>query len=307
MSEANQLVFLRGEFVPVADAKISILTHALHYSTSCFEGIRCNWNEGAQRLYGFRFPEHYARLLQGSKILQIKLKYSVQEMCDITVDLVRRCGYQTDVYVRPLAYKSEEKLVNMNLESLADDLAIMAFPVGDYLSSDRLIRCLTSAWQKPDDMAVPSGTKIAGMYTTSMLAKTDALAKGFDEAILLNSRGVVSEGSGENLFMVQGGVLHTPPTSDNCLGGITRDTVITIAREHLKLEVRERSIHRSEIYLADEVFLCGTAAHVTPVGSLDNHTVGDGKIGAITRELQAMYFAIIRGGDEKYMDWCTPI
>lgn len=300
-------IFFEGAYIDARDAKISVFTHALHYSTSCFEGIRCNWNEGAGALYGFRLREHYERLRRSASFLSIDIKYSVDEMCEITAELLRRSGFKEDVYVRPLAYKSSATLVNLNLAKLDDELAIMAFPIGFYLDPSRPINCVTSSWQKPDDVALPSGTKLAGMYTGNIIAKTEALRNQFDEAIMLNSRGLVSEGTGENLFMALDGVLYTPPASDNCLVGITRDSVATIAREVFDLEVREASIPRSQLYAADEVFLCGTAAHVTPVGSLDRRPIADGKRGPITRRIQELYFDIIRGVDEKYAEWRTRI
>jgi branched-chain amino acid aminotransferase len=244
---------------------------------------------------------------RGAKILRMKLPYSVQQMCDITTELLERCGYRQDVYIRPLAFKSEEKVANLNLNGLKDDLCVIIVPFGNYIDGDGPIRCQTSSWRRPEDSMMPTGVKITGLYTTSILAKTEALAAGYDEAILLNNDGTVSEGSGENLFMIRDGVISTPSETDNCLLGITRDSAIKLAREELGLEVVQRRIHRSELYLADEIFLTGTAAHVTPVGELDNRAIGDGKTGPITTKLQETYAEVIRGRNEKYLDWCTPV
>jgi branched-chain amino acid aminotransferase len=283
------------------------MTHALHYGTACFEGIRGNWNEEHSKTYIFRLAEHFERMDRGAKILRMKLPYSVQQMCDITTELLERCGYRQDVYIRPLAFKSEEKVANLNLNGLKDDLCVIIVPFGNYIDGDGPIRCQTSSWRRPEDSMMPTGVKITGLYTTSILAKTEALAAGYDEAILLNNDGTVSEGSGENLFMIRDGVISTPSETDNCLLGITRDSAIRLAREELGLEVVQRRIHRSELYLADEIFLTGTAAHVTPVGELDNRAIGDGKTGPITTKLQETYADVIRGRNEKYLDWCTPV
>ena len=307
MTAQPQYVYFNGGIVPFADAKVGILTHALHYSTSCFEGIRGNWNDADQTLYVFRMEEHYRRLQKSAAMLMIDLGHTPSQLCDITVELLQKCGYQQDVYIRPMAYKSSERVVNLILTTLDDGLSIAAFPVGNYLEASRPIHCTTSAWNKPPDTAVPSGTKVAGIYTTNILAKTDAVSKGFDEAILLTPSGLVSEGSGENIFLVIDGRLHTPPGSDNCLMGITRNSVMRIAQEAFGIEVCERSIGRSEIYTADEVFLSGTAAHITPVGELDKRPIADGRVGPITKRLQDAYFQVIRGADEKYKEWCTPV
>lgn len=299
--------FLGGKQVPLEEAKVGVMTHALHYGTACFEGIRGNWNEQSGKTYIFRLREHYERLDRGAKILRMKLPYSVEEMCGITIDLLERCGYRQDVYIRPLAFKSEEKVANLNLNALKDDLCVIIVPFGNYIDSDGPIRCQTSSWRRPEDSMMPTGVKITGLYTTSILAKTEALAAGYDEAILLNNDGTVSEGSGENLFMIRDGVIHTPSETDNCLLGITRDSTIQLAREELGLGVIQRRIHRSELYLADEVFLTGTAAHITPVGELDNRPIGSGKAGSITTRLLDTYRDAIRGQNEKYLDWCTAV
>jgi len=299
--------FLNGQKVSLKDAKVGIMTHALHYGTAVFEGIRGNWNESKEKMIIFRLKEHYDRLLRGSNILKMNLGYTAQEMCDITVDLVKSNGYKEDVYIRPLAYKSQELIANLKLHELEDDLSIIVIPFGAYIDNTKPIKCQTSSWRRPEDTMMPTGVKLAGLYTTSILAKTEAVSAGYDEAILLNNDGTVSEGSGENLFMVQNDEIITPTETDNCLLGITRNTIIQIAKNELNIDIKERRIHRSELYLSDEIFLTGTAAHVTSVGSLDNRTIGNGKVGQITKTLQDIYFSVVSGKieDNKYKSWLT--
>ena len=299
--------FLNGQKVSLKDAKVGIMTHALHYGTAVFEGIRGNWNESKEKMIIFRLKEHYDRLLRGSNILKMNLGYTAQEMCDITVDLVKSNGYKEDVYIRPLAYKSQELIANLKLHELEDDLSIIVIPFGAYIDNTKPIKCQTSSWRRPEDTMMPTGVKLAGLYTTSILAKTEAVSAGYDEAILLNNDGTVSEGSGENLFMVQNDEIITPTETDNCLLGITRNTIIQIAKNELNIDIKERRIHRSELYLSDEIFLTGTAAHVTSVGSLDNKTIGNGKVGQITKTLQDIYFSVVSGKieDNKYKSWLT--
>ncbi len=299
--------FLGGKQLPLAEARVGVMTHALHYGTAVFEGIRGNWNERHGKTYIFRLLEHYERLHRGAKILRMELPYPADEMCQLTVDLLERCGYREDVYIRPIAFKSQELIANLKLHEVEDNFCVIIVPFGNYIDGDRAIRCQTSSWRRPEDTMMPTGVKLTGLYTTSILAKTEAVAAGYDEAILLNNDGTVSEGSGENLFMVRDGRIYTPGETDNCLLGITRDSVITLAREELGLEVEQRQIHRSELYLADEVFLSGTAAHVTPMGELDNRKVGDGEIGPVTASIQEAYFDVVVGNNEKYMNWCTPV
>jgi branched-chain amino acid aminotransferase len=299
--------FLGGKQVPLEEAKVGVMTHALHYGTAAFEGIRGNWNEKQGKMFVFRLKEHYERLLRGAKILRMTLPYSADEMCKITVELLERNGYRQDVYIRPLAFKGQEAVANLKLHELKDEFAIIVLPFGSYIANDRPLRCQTSSWRRPEDSMMPTGVKITGLYTTSIMAKTEAVTAGYDEAVLLNWDGTVSEGSGENLFMVRDGRISTPSETDNCLLGITRDSVIQLAKNELGMEVVERRIHRSELYLADEVFLTGTAAHITPMGELDNRKISNGGVGPITKKLQDIYFKTVKGDNKKYMDWCTPV
>jgi branched-chain amino acid aminotransferase len=297
--------YFRKQFVPLAEAKIGILTHALHYGTACFEGIRGNWNEEQKQLFLFRVKDHYERVQKGCRILKIDPHHSVEEMQELTIKLVEKSGYHEDVYIRPLAYKSAEA-IGVKLHDLEDDFLIIVTTLPAYLDADKGVRCCTSSWRRVDDTMIPARGKITGIYVNSALAKTEANEMGFDEAILLNHDGHVSEGSGENIFLVRDGKLVTPSGSDNILMGITRDAVIQLARNELGLEVVERSIDRSELYLAEEAFFTGTAAHVSPIVEVDRRDVGNGEIGKITKELQHLYFDVIKGKNPKYLHWCTP-
>ena len=303
-AEPELYAFFKGEFVPLKDAKVSVMTHALHYGTGVFEGVRGNWNQEREVVSIFRLREHYERLLRGCRLLMLDIPYSLEELCDITVELVERNGHQQDIYIRPLAYKSAELVANLKLQELESDFTLITVPFGNYLGSD-VLRCCTSSWRRVDDPMIPARLKICGIYVNSILAKTEATLAGFDEAIILNQDGHVCEGSGENLFMVADGRIITPSLEDNVLPGITRDTVIQLIHNELGLEVEERSVDRSELYLADEIFLTGTAAHLTPVAQLDNRPIADGKTGPISSELQKMYFDIVVGRNPKYLHWCT--
>ena len=300
------VAFHKGEFIPLEQASVGVMTHAFHYGTAVFEGIRGNWNDEDERTYIFKLREHFERLLAGCKVMRIRLPYSVKELSDITVEMVERCGYSEDIYIRPIAYKSEERVATLNIDPLSDSFTVLAVPFGAYMDLEAAARCCTSSWRRMEDTMIPPYVKISGLYVNGILAKTEAVLAGFDEAILLNQQGYVCEGTGENLFIYRGGKIITPPVEDNVLPGITRDTIMNIARNDAGMEVLERHIPRSELYLADEIFLTGTAAHLTPVGAVDNHLIGDGNMGLIARQLQDMYFEIVRGKNPKYLHWCTP-
>ena len=301
------LAYFRGDVVPIEEARVSVMTHALHYGTAVFEGIRGNWNEPKNQLFIFRMKEHYERLLQGCDMLMLNIPYSVDDLCKITLDLVKESGYKQDLYIRPLAYKSEELVANLKLQEIESDFTLIMVPFGEYLDTDGALRCCTSSWRRVDDTNVPPRLKISGTYVNGILAKTEATLAGFDEAIMLTQDGFVSEGSGENLFMINNGVIYTPPVSDNNLSGITRDSAIEIARQEVGMEVVETRIRRSELYFADEVFLTGTAAHIQAVGELDNRVIGSGDTGPITTKINEVYQESIRGNNPKYESWCTPV
>ena len=297
--------YFHKQFVPLAEAKLGVMTTAFHYGTGIFEGIRGNWNNKKKQIYLFRLRDHYLRLLNGCRVLKIKLPHSADELCQITVKLVEMCQFEEDLYIRPLAYKSAERL-GVRLHDVEDDFLALVIPWGPYLDMDKA-RCGVSSWRRPDYNVIPPNVKITGLYANNALAKSEAIENGFDEAIMLTPGGHVSEGSGENIFLVLDGKLVTPASYNNILLGITRDTVIKLAQNELGIETIERPVERSELYLADECFLTGTAAHLTPVAEIDHRPIGDGEIGEITKRLQKLYFEVIRGDNPKYLDWCTPV
>lgn len=298
--------FFQGEFVPIEEAKVSIMTHAFNYGTGCFEGIRAYWNEEDEQLYVFRMKEHYQRMLRSARILQIKLPYTADELGDLTLELLRKEEYRQDAYIRPLAYKSSEG-IGVRLHDLEDDLAIFAVPFGRYIEREEGARVGVSSWRRVDDNAIPARAKITGAYINSALAKTEALLNGYDEAIVLTQDGHVSEGSAENLFLVKNGQLVTPPVTANILEGITRATVMEIAREELNLRTTERRIDRSELYTADEAFFCGTGVQIAALIEIDRRPVGEGKIGPVVSQLRDLYFNVVHGKVPKYREWCTPV
>jgi len=297
--------FFHNEFVPLAEAKIGVMTHSLHYGTAVFEGIRGNWNEEQQQMYIFRLEEHYKRLEDGSKLLRMNLKYSVEDMCRITVELAQKCGFREDTYIRPLVYKSSEAL-GVRLHDLESDFLVFAIPWGRYLDMDAC-RCGISSWRRPADNVIPPSSKIAGLYINNAFTKTEAVDKGFDEGIMLSPDGHVSEGSGENLFILKDGQLLTPPVNNSILIGITRDTVIKLAKNELGIETIERPIDPDELFSADECFLTGTAAHITPIAEIDNRKIGNGHVGEVAAKMQKIYFDVIKGDNPKYIKWCTPV
>jgi len=297
--------YFHKQFVPLSEAKIGIMTHCLHYGTAVFEGIRGNWNSQQQQIYLFRPKQHYQRMHNGCRVMKIDLPYSVDELIQITIEMLAKSGFKEDVYVRPVAYKSAEAL-GVRLHDVADDFFVFAIPWGRYLDVDKA-RVGVSSWRRPDDNVIPPQAKVAGVYVNNALAKSDAIEHGFDEAIMLDQAGHISEGTGENIFLVINGKLVTPAIYNNTLMGITRDTAIKLAQNELGIETIERNITRYELYTADECFLTGTAAHITPVAEIDHRKIGNGEIGQITKKLQKIYSDVIRGNNPKYLDWCTAV
>ncbi|MGA2282184.1 MAG: branched-chain amino acid transaminase [Candidatus Dormibacteria bacterium] len=298
-------VFFDGEFRRYRDARIGLLTQGLNYGTGCFEGLRAYWSEERRQLYGLWFPEHYQRLHRNTRTLQMRVPHSVPELCDITHELLRRNECRETTYIRPLSFKSAEA-IGFRLHDIPDSFAIITAPMGDYVPTGGM-RCMVSSWRRIDDSMAPPRTKCTGIYINSALAKSEALQAGFDEAVMLTAAGNVCEGTGENIFVIRGGVVSTPARSDNILEGITRQGIIHLFREELGLDVEERSIGRSELYAADEVFMCGTGAQVAPVTEIDRRTVGDGEPGPLTLRIQGLYQRIVTGGDPKYAEWLRPI
>ncbi len=298
--------YFEKRYMPLEEAKIGVMTHAFLYGTAVFEGIRGNWSEQDGVIYLFRAADHYRRLAQSCRILRIGLEYTTEELVAITSRVVELAGYREDLYVRPIAYKSAQA-IGPRMHNVEDDFLCFTTPFGPYLDVTKGIRCMTSSWRRVDDTSIPARAKVNGLYVNSALAKTEAEENGFDEAIMLNQDGHVSEGSGENICIVRNGVIITPAKSDNVLEGITLDSVLAIAREDMGLDVVERTIDRSELYVAEECFMTGTAAHVSPVVEVDRRSVGDGAIGAITAELQKRYFDALVGRNPKYAGWLTAV
>ncbi len=298
--------FFRGEFVPLHEANINVMTHAFNYGTAVFEGIRAYWNADEEQLYALELVPHFERIHASARLLMMDVRQSPQELADITVELLRRDGLREDAYVRPIVYKSSET-IGVRCHNLDADITIFGVPFGQYIDTEGGIRAQVSTWRRTDDNAIPARGKITGAYVNGALAKSEAQMNGFDEAIVLTADGHVSEGSAENLFMVRHGVLVTPSVTDNILEGITRRRLIDMARDDLSLEVVERAIDRTELYSAEEVFLCGTGAQVSPVIEIDRRVVGGGRPGPVARALSQRYFDAVRGKLDAYRGWLTPV
>jgi branched-chain amino acid aminotransferase len=303
--DPNLIIYFNGQYIPLGEARIGILTHALHYGTGVFEGIRAHWNAAQQELFILRPVEHYDRWVRNCGILRIEVPLTPRQLADITVDLMRRNGIRTNAYVRPLAFKCAERIGV--LPDDRDAFAIVALPFGEYLHAENGLHAGISPWRRIEDHAIPARGKICGAYVNSVLATDDARRSGFDEAILLNESGHVAEGATCNLFMVRGGKLITPPVYDNVLEGITRDCVMQLARREMRIEVTERSIDLSELLVADEVFFSGTAVGIAPIVRINHRPVRDGAIGAVTRGIQQLYNDATLGRLGEYRRWLTPV
>ncbi|MGD8628542.1 MAG: branched-chain amino acid transaminase [bacterium] len=298
--------YFRGKIVPIEEAKISIMTHAFNYGTGVFEGIRGYWNEKDEQLYVFRLPEHYERFRKSTSIVKIDLGLTTEELCDITCELLRKEDFKADAYIRPVAYKASE-VIGVRLHDLEDGFCMFAVPFGRYIEKEEGARTAVSSWRRIDDNAAPARCKITGVYINSALSKTEVMERGFDEAIVLTHDGHVSEGSAENIFIVRDGELITPSASENILEGITRKTIMELAKAEFGIETTERQIDRSELYISDEVFFCGTGVQVAAVVEIDGRPVGDGKIGPVVEKLRNLYFDVAKGKVKKYKHWCTPV
>jgi len=299
--------FFKGKFVPFAEAKISIMTHAFNYGTAVFEGIRGYWNEEKEQMFIVKLREHYVRLERSAQLaLKTSLKYSLSELEKITVELARKNDYREDIYIRPIYYKSQEK-IGLGLIGVEEDFCMFVSPFGAYLDISKGIRVCVSSWWRISEKSAPQGAKITGTYFNSSLAKAEALEKGYDEAILLSHQRTVAEGSGENLFLVKHGKLITPPLSETILPGITRVCIMELAERELGLQTTERSINQDELYSADELFFCGTGAQVSPIIEVDGKKIGGGGPGPVTKKLQDIYFAAARGDNPNYLSWVTPV
>ncbi len=298
--------YFQGKIVPYSEARVGVATHALNYGTAVFGGMRGYWNEEKERLFVFRPLDHYRRFLNSCRIMCMEFGQTPESLTDLTLELLRRDSYRQDIYIRPLAYKSEEG-IGVRLHDLKEDLTIFAMPFGQYIKNDTNAHVTISSWRRIDDNMIPARGKISGAYASSALIKTDAAQAGFDEALVLTQEGHLTEGSAMNIFMVRDGILVTPPITDNILEGITRRSVMELARNELGLTVVERPIDRTEVYICEELFLTGTAAQVTVVTKVDYRPIGKGLMGPIAGKLRELFLEVVRGKNPKYAHWNTVV
>jgi branched-chain amino acid aminotransferase len=298
--------FFDGKIVPYSEAKVGVMTHTLNYGTGAFGGVRGYWNEEEEQLFIFRPDAHFNRFLNSAKLLRMDLPYSADELISWATQLLKKENYKEDAYLRPLAFVPDE-IVGVRLHDLHSDVTMFSVPFTKYVSNDTEAHVTFSSWRRVDDNMIPARGKIVGAYVNTALIKSDAVLAGFDEALVLNVDGHLSEGSAENVFMIRDNVIITPRITDNILEGITRASIIELAREELGLKVVERSIDRTEVFLADEFFMTGTAAQVTAVTKVDHRLIGDGVMGPITSQLRDLYIRVLRGKEAKYRHWNSPV
>lgn len=304
-SPMMEYAFFQGRIVPFADAKISIGTHTVQYGTGAFAGIRGYLDDDGKTINIFRLPDHAQRLLSSARLLRAQLPFDRDSLAATIVALVERNAPRSDVYLRPFVYKPAVQLTP-RLRGLGDELAIYMLAMGDYLPLDRGQRAVVSSWYRIPDNAIPSRGKLIGAYVNSAFAKDEAEEKGADEAIMLNTAGKIAEGSGCNLFIVRNDTLITPPITGDILEGITRRSMLRIASD-AGIRTEEREIDRTELYVADEAFFCGTGVQVAWIESIDGRTVGTGQIGPITTRLRTVFFDTVRGRSPRYAEWLTRV
>ena len=302
----SDYIWLNGEMIPWADAKIHVMSHALHYGTSVFEGVRCYETHKGPAI--FRHKEHAQRLLNSAKIYRFPVPYSLEEIMEATRQVIKKNNLKS-AYIRPLVFIGDVGMGVIPPAGYQTDVMIAAFPWGAYLGEDALeqgIDAMVSSWNRFAPNTIPAAAKAGGNYLSSLLIGSEARANGFQEGIALDVNGQLSEGSGENLFIVKDGILFTPLLSSSALPGITRDAIITLAH-NLGIEVREQTLSRESLYLADEVFMTGTAAEITPVRSVDRIQVGIGRCGPITKQIQQTFFGLFNGKTQDKYGWLDPI
>lgn len=298
--------FFKGKIVPYEEAKIGVMTHALNYGTGAFGGVRGYWNAEEEQLYIFRAHDHFTRLLNSAKMLSSEVPYNQDELLGFTQELVRAEGYREDIYIRPLIYKADE-VIGVRLHDLESELTIFSIPFTRYVEKDEGAHVTFSSWRRIDDNAIPARGKFTGAYINSAFIKTDATRSGFDEALVLTHDGHISEGSAMNIFVLRDGKLLTPPLTDNILEGITRRTIMTLAANELGLEIVERPIDRTEVFISEELFMTGTAAQVTAVTMVDHRPIGDGVMGPVTTQLRKLFDDAVRGKLPAYREWNDPV
>lgn len=300
--------YLDGDIVPYRDASFGLLTHALNYGTGLFAGVRGYWNADEGQLFVFRPEDHFQRFCDSARLLRMELDVTPADLTRGLLELLRAEGFRENCYIRPVAFYADQS-IGVRLHGLTPAVGMASFPYGAYLGKarDEGAHVAVSSWTRVSDNVIPARGKLAGSYVNSALAKTDAVLAGFDEALLLNEQGHVCEASVANVFMRRGGVVATPPVTDDVLEGFTRATAIQLLREDLGETVVERSIDRTELYLADELFLTGTGVEVTPVTRVDHRAIGTGRIGPIAVALRARHLEVVSGRVEKYRSWCRPV
>jgi branched-chain amino acid aminotransferase len=304
--EAGATAYFKGDYVPAEDAKVSVMTHAFNYGTGIFEGIRGYHAPDEDNILIFRLPEHIDRMMRNAGIFFMDIEETAKDIENICVELVKRSGFKEGVYIRPIIYKSDRSLGPV-LKGVGSSFCCYLIKLGDYVDVQSGLDVAVASWRRLSDNAIPSRAKATGSYLNSSLAATEAKQAGFHEAIFLRQDGTVAEGSAMNIFMVLDGKIITPPPTADILVGITRNTVLQLAQEELGLPVEERPIGRTELYVCDELFFCGTGAQVAPVRSVDRRVIGAGEPGPLTKQLQDLYFNVVQGKVEKYRDWCTPV
>jgi branched-chain amino acid aminotransferase len=306
MENIPKYAYFKGQIVPYSEAKVGVLTHGLNYGTAVFGGIRAYWNEEKEQLYAFRPREHYQRFLNSTKLMCMEFTDTPESLTQLTLELLRTEGYRRDVYIRPLAYKSDE-IIGVKLHDLHDEISIVAVPFDRYVANDTSCHVTFSSWRRVDDNMIPARGKISGAYANSALIKTDAVRAGFDEALVLTQDGHLSEGSAMNVFLVKNDTVITPTVTENILEGITRRSILELVREELGLPVIERQIDRTEVYLADEFFMTGTAAQVTAVIRVDFRPIGNGQMGPVTTRLRQLFKDVVHGRLPAYRHWNEPV
>ncbi|HEY6538082.1 MAG TPA: branched-chain amino acid transaminase [Candidatus Dormibacteraeota bacterium] len=307
MTAPGDIVYFDGRFVSQEQARVPITAHAFNYGTGCFEGIRAYWSKPSERLFVIRLKDHGQRILRSARILHLEPDPALTEARfeEIVLELLARNDYHEDVYIRPIIYKGGHT-IKVTLAGIPTEFCCYTLPMGDYLDIRKGLRLMTSSWRRIDDNAIPARAKPTGAYLNAALAADEARSLGFDEALMLTHDGHVAEASSANLFLVEDGVVITPPTSDDLLVGVTRDCVLTMVRERgWPLEVRQ--VDRSEVLCADEAFLCGTGVQIAPVTSVDGRELGSGRIGEVTATLQEWYLKIVRGEVGDFASWRTAV
>jgi branched-chain amino acid aminotransferase len=306
MQATTRFAFFDGKIVPIEQAKVSVMTHTFNYGTGVFGGLRGYWNPDEQQLFVFRPHDHFKRFTQSAGLMRISIPYSVNELVEATTELLRAEGYQENCYIRPLAYKSTE-VIGVRLHDLDDAVTIFSTPFGRYIEKEEGAHVCFSSWRRVEDNAIPARGKIIGAYANSALIKTDAMLAGYDEAIVLNEDGHISEMSAANIFIIRDGVAITPPVQSNTLEGIVRRSLIQLMRDEMGIQVIERNIDRTEVYIADEAFMCGTGVQVAAITRVEHRPIGTGKLGTITGELRDLFFRVVEGRVEAYRHWLTPV